>query len=115
LDPDVPFDDLAGEVSGDEPGRQRRDRREVGQGRELVAHQGALVGSCLSGWGAKRRMTSRSSPVTVTRRVVLCMSPPSSGDLLPRLRYKRTGHRRRTPEEDVPDEEMATVKAVTAG
>ncbi|GGS39824.1 hypothetical protein GCM10010270_06700 [Streptomyces violaceus] len=34
----APFDDLVGEVSGDDPGRQRRDRREVGQGRELVAH-----------------------------------------------------------------------------
>jgi hypothetical protein len=34
----APFDDLVGEVSGDEPGRQRRDRREVGQGRELVAY-----------------------------------------------------------------------------
>jgi hypothetical protein len=43
------------------------------------------------------------------------MSPPSSGDLLPRLRCKRTGHRHRTPEKDVPDEEMAKVKAVTAG
>lgn len=52
--------------------------------------------------------------VTVTRRVVLCMSPPSSGDLLPRLRYKRTGHRRRTPEEGVPGEEMIMVEAVTA-